>query len=119
MKATLTNYGQSPRKVRLVADLIRGKSVREARTILSFFPKKSSPMFLTLLGSALSNATGASDTDLVVKAVTVDKGVVLRRFKPMARGRAAAFRRTRSIISIVLEKRQEKKEKKSASSKKK
>jgi len=48
----------------------------------------------------------------------VDKGAVMRRFKPMARGRAAAFRRTRSIVSVVLEKRQEKKGKKSVSPKK-
>jgi len=67
MHATLKNYGQSPRKVRLVADLIRGKSVRDARTILSFLPKKSSPMFSTLLASALANAKGVSETDLVVK----------------------------------------------------
>ena len=104
MKATLTNYRQSPRKTRLVANLIRGKSVTEARRALMFLPKKSAPAIQKLLDSAISNArsTGMSPDSLVVKSITVNKGQVLRRFKPMARGRAAGVRRTRSIISLEL-----------------
>lgn len=104
MKATLTNYKQSPQKTRLVADLIRGKSVHDARIALSYLPKKSAPVFKKLLDSAVSNARGAGHaTDaLVVKTVSVDKGLVMRRYKPMARGRASQVRRTRSSISLQL-----------------
>ena len=104
MKALLKNYTQSPRKVRLVADLIRGKSVLSARAALTYLPKKSSPAMLKLLNSAVANAVhqGASTEDLFVKAVAVNKGAVLRRFAPRARGRAARFARTMSIISLEL-----------------
>jgi large subunit ribosomal protein L22 len=104
MKALLKNYRQSPRKVRLVADLIRGKSVSEARAALAFLPKKSSPAMRKLLDSAVANAASqkASPEDLFVKTVTVNKGTVMRRFKPMARGRAARFARTMSIVALEL-----------------
>src|SRR5262245_44412887 len=104
MKALLKNYAQSPRKVRLVADVIRGKSVMAARQALSYLPKKSSPAMLKLLNSAVSNAEqfGAHAEDLFVKTVTVNKGAVMRRFTPMGRGRAARFARTFSIVAIEL-----------------
>lgn len=100
----LSNYDQSPRKVRLVADLMRGKSVSAARASLSFLPKKSSEAMLKLLNSAVSNAkeSGMNADDLVVARISVDKGLTLRRFAPKARGRAASFRRTRSIIRLEL-----------------
>lgn len=105
MKATLSNYRQSPQKTRLVADLIRGKSVHGAKVALSYLPKKSAPAFIKLIDSAVSNAraSGVSADSLIVKNIAVNKGIVIRRYKPMARGRAAGVRRTRSIISIVLE----------------
>jgi large subunit ribosomal protein L22 len=104
MNALLTNYHQSPRKVRLVADMIRGKSVAQARAMLSFGDQKSSPALLKLLNSAVSNArtTGIAPEDLFVKTITVNKGMVLKRFKPMARGRAAGFGRTMSIVALEL-----------------
>jgi large subunit ribosomal protein L22 len=104
MKATLHNFKQSPRKVRLVADMIRGKRVGVASDMLAFMPKKSSPEIEKLLASAIANArqAGMNPDDLVVKTITVDKGAVLRRFKPMARGRAAGVRRTMSIVKIEL-----------------
>ncbi len=105
MKALLKNYAQSPRKVRLVADLIRGKSIPVARQALNFLPKKSSPAMLKLLNSAVSNAVennGADIDDLFVKAIAVNKGAVLRRFAPRARGRAARFARTMSIVTLEL-----------------
>jgi large subunit ribosomal protein L22 len=107
MKALLTNYRQSPRKTRLVIDLIRGKSVAEARRALSFLPKKSAPAIRKLLESAVSNAknAGVSADALFVKTVHVNKGVAMRRFTPMARGRANAFRSTHSIISLELGKK--------------
>jgi len=104
MKALLTNYHQSPRKVRLVADLIRGKSVARAKEALMFLPKKSSPAIEKLLDSAVSNARNAGQNidNLFVKTIQVNKGIAMRRFKPMARGRAAQYRKTMSIISLEL-----------------
>ncbi|MBV9158997.1 MAG: 50S ribosomal protein L22 [Candidatus Kaiserbacteria bacterium] len=104
MKATLSNYRQSPQKVRLVANVIRGKSVPAARAALLYLPQKSSPTLLKLLNSAVANARteNASVEELFVKTVTVDKGAVLKRFMPKARGRAARFSRTMSIIRIEL-----------------
>ena len=104
MKALLKNYHQSPRKVRLVADMIRGKSVVDARTALAFMPQKSSPAILKLLNSAVANARtkGIEADTLVVKSIAVNKGVASRRFKPMARGRSTRFSRTMSIVTIEL-----------------
>ncbi|OGG80290.1 50S ribosomal protein L22 [Candidatus Kaiserbacteria bacterium RIFCSPLOWO2_01_FULL_54_13] len=104
MKALLTNYHQSPRKVRLVADLIRGKSVSQAKAALAFLPKKSSPAVAKLLDSAVANARnlGISTADLFVKKVTVDKGSVVRSFRPFARGRSGTLRKTMSIVSLEL-----------------
>lgn len=104
MKALLTNYHQSPRKVRLVADLIRGKSVPQAKAALAFLPKKSSPAMEKLLASAVSNArqAGQSEENLFVKTIQVNKGIAMRRFKPMARGRASRYQKTMSHISLEL-----------------
>jgi large subunit ribosomal protein L22 len=104
MKALLTNYHQSPRKVRLIADLIRGKSVVQAKAALAFMPQKSSPAIEKLLDSAVSNArqAGAETDNLFVKTIQVNKGLVMRRFMPKARGRASKFKKTMSIVSLEL-----------------
>lgn len=104
MKALLTNYRQSPQKVRLVANLVRGKSVASARLALTYQPQKSSEAVLKLLNSAVANAStiGAEAGDLFIKTIQVNKGAVLKRFAPRARGRAAKFSKTMSIISIEL-----------------
>jgi large subunit ribosomal protein L22 len=104
MKALLTNYRQSPRKVRLIADMIRGKSVMEAKAALMFAPQKSSEAIEKLLDSAVSNARqqGAAAEQLFVKTISVDKGTVMRRFSPKARGRAGAIRKTMSIVKLEL-----------------
>lgn len=104
MKALLTNYHQPPRKVRLVADLIRGKSVSQARAALAFLSKKSSPAIEKLLDSALANARsrGVSTEDLFIKKITVDKGTVLKRARPFGRGRSGTLRKTMSIVFLEL-----------------
>ena len=104
MKALLSNYHQSPRKVRLIADLIRGKSVVQAKAALSFMPQKSSPAIEKLLDSAVSNAKqmGAEAENLFVKAIAVNKGLVMRRFMPKARGRASRYAKTMSIVTLEL-----------------
>jgi len=104
MKALLTNYHQSPQKVRLIANLIRGKSVLAAHSALSYAPQKSSEAIRKLLESAVANARekGAEPEELIVKTITVNKGTVLRRFMPKARGRAAKYAKTMSIIALEL-----------------
>lgn len=104
MKALLKNYHQAPRKVRLVADLIRGKSVSEAREALAFLVKKSSPAMLKLLDSAVANArtTGHSVESLFVKTITVNKGAVLKRYRPFGRGRAGSLHKEMSIVALEL-----------------
>ena len=104
MKALLTNFHQSPRKVRLVADSVRGKSIADARAILTFLEQKSAPAIGKLLDSAVANARtqGHEAEDLFVKTIMVDKGLVMRRYSPKARGRAGAIRKTMSIVKIEL-----------------
>src|ERR1700752_66379 len=88
MKAFLKNYRQSPRKVRLVAGLIKGKRVADAFVHLNALPKRASLPIKQLLTSAVANAkvAGISDENLVVSNVTVDKGIVMKRMMPRARG---------------------------------
>jgi large subunit ribosomal protein L22 len=104
MKALLKNYRQSPRKVGLVADLIRGKSVIAARAALTYLPKKSGPAIGKLLESAVANAksTGNTAENLFVKTITVNKGAVMRRARPFARGRSGSIHKTMSIVYLEL-----------------
>ncbi len=104
MKATLSNHHQTPRKVRLVANTIRGKSVSVAKHTLTFLNKKASEPIEKLLDSAVSNAVvmGASAKNLVIKTITVDKGTVMKRARPFARGRSGTVRKIMSHITIEL-----------------
>ena len=105
MKAYLKNYRQSPRKVRLVADLIRGKSVADAESALTFMTKRATGMFTKLLASAVANAEHnfkvGSDA-LYVSAVSVTKGPTLKRIRPVSRGRAHRINKRTSIVTMVL-----------------
>jgi len=105
MKAKLRNYRQAPRKVRLVAGAIRGIKADQAMTKLSLLPKKAAFPMKKLLTSAISNAKdkGFSEKDLMVKEITVDKGITFKRYMPRARGRAAPIKKETSHVSIVLE----------------
>ena len=112
--ATLKTYRQSPRKVRLAADLIKGKSVLMALAQLKFLSKRASLPIEKLLNSAIANAEhnfGATRADLMVKDIRVDKGIVFRRSMPRARGSASPIRKRTSHITIVLGKLEEKKNK--------
>ena len=104
MRASLQNYHQSPRKVRLVADLIRGKSVPAAIQALTFLPKKSAPAVAKLLNSAIANArsSGASAEELFIKTIAVNKGVMSKRGRPFARGRSGVIRKTMSHVTLEL-----------------
>ena len=104
MKAFLKNYRQSPRKVRLVAELIKGKRVAEALLCLDTLPKRASDPIKTLLNSAISNAKQASVAvdNLYVKNVTVNKGIVLKRSMPRARGSASRINKRTSHVMLTL-----------------
>lgn len=105
MKANLINFRQPPRKVRLVADYLRGKSVKQALAELNFIGKKSSLPIRKLLSSAVANAENNFNKDkdnLFIKTIRVDKGLVMRRYLPRARGRATPLRHRTSHIAIEL-----------------
>jgi large subunit ribosomal protein L22 len=103
--AKLTLIRLSPRKTRLVVDLVRGKGIQEALNILRFLPQPSAKLISKLLKSAVSNAEqkGVSDVDsLFVKTIYVDGGAVLKRFVPRAMGRASKIRKPTSNINVTL-----------------
>lgn len=103
MKAFLKNYRQSPRKVRLIADLVRGKEVTKALQTLTFVNKRASGPFTKLIESAVANAKHQGvEGKLFVKSVAVDKGVVFKRFMPRARGSAARINKRNSHITVEL-----------------
>ncbi len=104
MKALLRNYRQSPRKVRLIADLVRGKKVKEALGILQFADKRAAGPFAKVILSAVANAKSEGHTaeSLVIKKVSVDKGTVTRKFMPRARGSASPINRRSSHITVEL-----------------
>jgi len=105
MKAHLKNYRQSPRKVRLVANSIRGKKVDEALTQLEFIPKRASKTISKIVKSAAANAEinfKSDRKDLVIEDITVDKGIVLKRFRARAKGRAGRILRRTSNIKVKL-----------------
>jgi large subunit ribosomal protein L22 len=95
----------SPSKVRLIADLVRGKKVDEALTILKFLPKKSGRLINKTLRSAVANAenTHTIDVDtLFIKSILVDEGPKLKRWRPRAMGRATRILKRTSHITMVL-----------------
>lgn len=104
MKAYLKNYRQSPRKVRLIANLIRGKKIDNALAILSQGNKRADEPVKKLIKSAIANArlSGADENELFIKEIKVDEGIVFKRYKPRARGRASMIRKKTSHISIAL-----------------
>lgn len=105
MRATLTNFRQPPRKVRLLADLIRGRKVKQVLVELDFIGKKASLPIKKLLTSAVANAENnfqISRDNLFIKSIRVDKGLVMRRSLPRARGRATPLRHRTSHIAIEL-----------------
>lgn len=105
MKAYLKNYRHAPRKVRSVSDLIKNKNVDEAMTQLAHLPKKASGPIRKLLGSAIANAKNSGNGDssiLFVSQIKVDKGLVMKRSQPTARGRATPVHKHSSHITLEL-----------------
>ena len=105
VKAYLKNLRVAPRKVRLIADLIRGKDIVAAQNILRFTIKNASLPVLQLLNSAVINAKNAklNEKELYISKIFVDEGLKLRRTFPRARGRADVKEKKSSHVMIVLD----------------
>lgn len=104
-KAIAKYVRMSPRKVRLVVDVIRGKSVRDAEDILRFLPRAASEPVAKVLNSAKHNALHNDDMledRLVITAAYVDAGPTLKRLIPRARGSANILKKRTSHITIVV-----------------
>ncbi|MEA3272116.1 MAG: 50S ribosomal protein L22 [Patescibacteria group bacterium] len=105
IKASVKYIRKSPRKVRLVVDLIRGLDVKDAENQLKFTPKLAKEPILKLLRSAIANAENnfqLKKENLFIKKIVVDEGPTLKRWHPRAHGRAATIRKRSSHIDIVL-----------------
>lgn len=103
-KATLSNFRQSPRKMRLVANLVRGKKATDALVHLDFTTKKASNPVRTLIASALANAKALDipTENLIVTKIEVNAGKTMYRRMPAARGSAHPIRKRTSHISVEL-----------------
>lgn len=106
--ATLRYARISSRKVKIVADLIRGKNVDEALAIVKFTPKASSDIIEKLLKSAMANAENNHDMkseNLYIAEIYANQGTTLKRIRPAAKGSASRIRKRTSHITIVLKER--------------
>jgi len=103
--ARLNEYRQSPRKVRVVADLIRGKRAEDAIAWFDFLGKRAAGPLQKLIRSAIANAKSRNvpTEDLVIKEIRVDGGKILYRRRPASHGRAPMIRKRTSRIFLVLE----------------
>ena len=106
IKVKLSNLRTSPRKVRQVIDLVRGKKVPEAQSILLFTVNKSARSVLKLLNSAVASAKHdlhvADESNLFISKITVDEGPKLKRWHPMSRGRAYPIIKRSAHISLTI-----------------
>lgn len=109
--AKLNNCPTSPRKMRLVADMIRGEGVAKALDMLTFSPKEAAIRMEKLLRSAINNweakneGENVADADLIVKEVFVDSGRMLKRLQPAPQGRAHRIRKRSNHVTIVVDSR--------------
>jgi large subunit ribosomal protein L22 len=107
--AKLNDFPTSPRKARLVADLIRGKKVSQALGILSFQPQQAAPVIKKVLMSAVANWQNKNedakieDADLYVKTIFIDGGRVLKRLRPAPQGRAYRVRKRSQHITVIVD----------------
>ncbi|OZC03721.1 50S ribosomal protein L22 [Rubricoccus marinus] len=97
----------SPRKLRIVADVVRGKNAQEALATLQFLPQKAAPILDKAIRSAVANLFDRSEdrvdeTELVVKTVMVDEAPVMKRFQPVSRGRAHPILKRSSHLTVIV-----------------
>lgn len=108
--AKLNNVPTSPRKMRLVVDLIRGKEVNKALDVLKFTPKHAAKDVEKLLLSAIANwqqknpGSRVDDNSLIIKTAFVDEGRMLKRIQPAPQGRAHRVRKRSNHVTLVLDK---------------
>ena len=108
VKAVAKNVRLTPRKVRLVLDLVRGKDVKEALAILKFTPRNTSPVVSKLIKSAVANATNnhqMNEDKLYVKTIYADEARVLKRWMPRAKGSASQILKRSSHVGVTLRER--------------
>lgn len=109
MKAHANTIRITPRKARLVIDLIRGKNIKEAQAILMFTPRAASPIILKVLNSAIANAEHNDKLNaekLYVKEAFVNEGVRLKRLLPRAKGQGDIIQKRTSHITVVVAERE-------------
>ena len=102
--AHLKSHNQTPRKVRLVTDLVKGKSVKAALEALQFLPRRAAEPIAKLISSAAANAKnrGEDVEKLKVQSITVESAGMLKKYMPRAFGRASAIRRRKSQVKVTL-----------------
>lgn len=102
--ATLQSHNQTPRKVRLVTDLVKGKKIPAALAILQFLPKRAAEPIAKLIKSAAASAKekGENPDDMTVQSITVENAGMLKKYMPRAFGRASLIRRRKSRVKVTL-----------------
>jgi large subunit ribosomal protein L22 len=106
VKAVAKDVGFSPRKIRLVIDMVRGKKVDDALTVLSFLTTPSAKAVAKVIKSASANAENnleMSPADLRIAAIFADQGRTLKRFRPKSRGRVSPILKRSSHITVLVE----------------
>ena len=104
--AYLKGFRESPRRVRMVAEMIRGKKAEDALAILAFQPRKAAKMLTKVLNSAIANATENDELDadsLVVTKVEIDGGRTQKRWLPRSMGRANRLNRRTSHVTVTVD----------------
>src|SRR6266536_1961635 len=107
--AKLKNYPTGPRKMRLLADVVRGMEVEKALAILEHHPQHNATPLAKLLKSAINNweqkneGKSAADANLVVKTIFVDGGRVLKRMRPAPQGRGYRVRKRSNHVTIIVD----------------
>jgi large subunit ribosomal protein L22 len=105
-RAFLKGFRESPRRVRMVAEMIRGKKAEDALAILAFQPRKAAKMLTKVLNSAIANATENDELDadaLVVTKVEIDGGPIQKRWLPRSMGRANRLNRRTSHVTVTVD----------------
>lgn len=108
-KAEAKNIRISPRKMKPIADLIRGKNAEDAKAILKFTPRKGAGIFLKVLNSAIANAENNHDMDvdkLIVKEIYANQGPTMKRWKAGSMGRANPILHRTSHVGVVVEEKE-------------
>lgn len=109
-KAIARHMRLTPRKARLVADLVRSKNVNDALTILKFTNKKAAPIIDKVLKSAIANAVNNFEMDeekLYVSKILIDAGPLIKRMKPRAMGKADIIHKKTSHVTVTVSERKE------------